>query len=158
MAAGISAGLLMYHQEAGALSVLLAHPGGPFFRNKDDGAWSIPKGLADEGEDLVRAACREFTEETGLVAPAEADLIPLGEVTQKSGKHVHAWAFAGTLPSGFVLTSSVFSMVWPPRSGKTQSFPEVDRVEMFPLAIAVAKILPAQRPFLDRLQAVLAGR
>jgi predicted NUDIX family NTP pyrophosphohydrolase len=153
MPAEISAGLLMYHREAGEITVLLAHPGGPFFRNKDEGAWSIPKGLANPGEDLVLAACREFTEETGLPTPPVTELIPLGDVKQKSGKHVHAWAFAGILPAQFVLTSTPFTMVWPPRSGKSQSFPEIDRIEMFPIAVAAQKILPAQRPFLDRLTA-----
>ncbi|HEY0706591.1 MAG TPA: NUDIX domain-containing protein [Polyangia bacterium] len=166
MSTDISAGLLMFHHDrdddgqqgrrndARGLSVLLAHPGGPFFRNKDEGAWTIPKGLVDPGEDLLRAACREFTEETGLVAPSSG-LIPLGEVRQKSGKVVHAWAFPGELPEGFVLTSSQFTMMWPPRSGKEQSFPEIDRVEMFPVEAAAQKILAAQRPFLDRLAAAL---
>lgn len=148
----------MYRRDASGLFVLLAHPGGPFFRNKDDGVWGIPKGMVDPGESLEAAACREFTEETGLPAPTAGDaLLPLGEVRQRSGKRVHAWAFAGTLPAGFVVRSTRFTMVWPPRSGKEQSFPEVDRAEMFPLEVAARKIIPAQGEFLSRLQASSLG-
>jgi predicted NUDIX family NTP pyrophosphohydrolase len=153
--ATISAGLLMF-VDAGerGVEVLLVHPGGPFFRNKDLGAWTIPKGLPEPGEELRAAAIREFTEETGL--PVREPLHPLGEIRQKGGKVVHAWAFAGDpLPAGFQPRSNSFEIEWPPRSGRRQSFPEVDRAELFPLDAARARINPAQLPFLERLASAL---
>jgi predicted NUDIX family NTP pyrophosphohydrolase len=145
----ISAGLLMYRRRRGVLEVLLAHPGGPFFRNKDDGAWTIPKGEPAAGEELSLAARREFGEEIG--APVGELLLPLGEIKQKGGKVVHAWGFEGDLPEGFVLRCNTFELEWPPRSGRRHRFPEVDRAELFPVAVARTKINPAQRTFLERL-------
>lgn len=132
-----------------ALEVFLVHPGGPFFAKKDLGAWSIPKGLVDPGEDARAAALREFSEEVGL--PVAGELHELGSVTQKGGKQVLAWAFAGDAPSDYVPTSNTFEIEWPPRSGKKRSFPEVDRAEFFSLEVARTKLLAAQLPFLDRL-------
>ena len=109
--------------------------------------------MPDEAEDLRTAAAREFSEEIGL--PVREPLLPLGEIKQKGGKTVHGWAFAGELPENFALQSNSFEIEWPPRSGRRQSFPEVDRAEMFPLEVARVKINPAQIPFLDRLAAAL---
>ena len=142
----------MYRRTERGLEVLLAHPGGPFFTRKDAGGWTIPKGEPNPGEALEAAAAREFTEETGL--PVTGPLVPLGEVRQKGGKTVHAWAFEGELPPGFVPASNTFELEWPPRSGKKQSFPEIDRAEMFPLDVAREKINAAQAVFLDRLAAL----
>ena len=159
-----SAGLLMFRRRDGKLEVLLVHPGGPFFRNKDAGVWTIPKGEAGENEDLLTRAKIEFEEELGVSVPAashsDGDIgwIELGSVTQKGGKTVHAWAFAGTLPDDFTPASNPFEMEWPPRSGKTQSFPEVDRAGFFPLEQARNKINPAQIAFLDRLHEAVASR
>ena len=133
------------------MEVLLVHPGGPYFRNKDDGAWTIPKGEAAEGEDLQARARTEFEEELGIT-PAEAAWIELGSVKQKGGKTVHAWAFAGDLEPNFKLASNPFEIEWPPRSGKMQQFPEVDEARFFPLEMARAKINQAQTVFLDRLR------
>jgi len=149
-----SAGVLMYRRTDRGLEVLLAHPGGPFFTKKDAGGWTIPKGEPDPGEALEAAAAREFTEEVGL--PVTVPLVPLGEIRQKGGKAVHAWAFEGDLPPGFTPASNTFELEWPPRSGRRQSFPEIDRAEMFPLETAREKINAAQAVFLDRLQAILA--
>ena len=144
----------MFRKRDGALEVLLAHPGGPFFRNKDDGVWTIPKGEIDPGENLLRRAQIEFHEEVGV--PAETtDWIELGWVKQKGGKTVYAWAFEGNLPGEFTCRSNMFELEWPPRSGKMQSFPEVDRVCFFSLEHARRKLKEAQTPFLDRLQAAL---
>src|SRR5262245_19371812 len=126
--AKVSAGLLMYRRAGGGVEVLLAHPGGPFFRNKDQGAWTVPKGEPTPGEELRAAAVREFLEELGL--PAGEPLLPLGEVRQKARKTVHAWAFEGELPPGFTPASNTFELEWPPRSGRRQRFPEIDRAEM----------------------------
>jgi predicted NUDIX family NTP pyrophosphohydrolase len=144
-----SAGLLMFRNKDGALEVLLVHPGGPFFR-KDNGAWTIPKGEVMEGEDLLARAQLEFREELG-VNPIARDWIELGTVKQKGGKTVHAWAFEGELPSDFAVASNTFTMEWPPRSGRTQEFPEIDRAEFFPIEMAKEKINQAQVDFLDRL-------
>ena len=153
----ISAGLLCYRRgPEGALEVLLVHPGGPFFARKDAGAWGIPKGLVHEEEDLLDAARREFVEELGWPPDPGATVIPLGWIRQKSGKTVHAWAFSSGLTEVPVLTgTSVFSIEWPPKSGRQQTFAEVDRAEFFGLADAAGKIIPAQQPFLDRLQDAL---
>ena len=144
-----SAGLLMFRKRNEELEVLLVHPGGPYFRNKDSGAWTIPKGEAAENEDLRTRARVEFQEELGI-DPAE-EWIELGSVKQKGGKTVHAWAFVGDLEPDFKLASNTFEMEWPPRSGKTQEFPEVDQASFFPLALARSKINEAQTIFLDRL-------
>ena len=144
----VSYGLLMFVRDAAGLSVLLVHPGGPFWRNKDDGAWSIPKGLANEGEDGLTAAQREFFEETGLTP--RAPFIELTPVKQKGGKLVHCWAFEGErMP--IALGASTFELEWPPRSGKMTRFPEVDRAEFFTLADARTKILASQVGLLDQL-------
>jgi predicted NUDIX family NTP pyrophosphohydrolase len=148
-----SAGLLMFRRRGDAIEVLLVHPGGPWFRKKDDGAWTIPKGELDEGEDLLARARIEFHEETGFEAAGE--FLPLGSVRQSGGKVVHAWAFTGDLPADFALSSNYFEIEWPPHSGKTQRFPEVDRAEFFDDAQARMKINPAQIAFLDRLRSTL---
>lgn len=152
-----SAGLLMYRQSAEQpLEVLLAHPGGPFFARKDAGAWSIPKGELEPDEDAEACALREFEEETGI-RPGEAQLLHLGEIRQRGGKRVEAWAFAGEWAGGRP-NSNTFEMEWPPRSGKKQSFPEIDRLEWFSLSEAQQKLNPAQIAFLERLVALLAQR
>jgi predicted NUDIX family NTP pyrophosphohydrolase len=148
-----SAGLLMYRVRDHVLEVLLAHPGGPFFQNKDDGHWSIPKGEVESDEELQAAAIREFREETGIeVAGA---FISLGAIKQKGGKIVHAWAFPGDWDPSRPLQSNTFPVEWPPRSGNIQHFPEIDRVGFFSLAEARKKLKQAQHPFLDRLEAAL---
>jgi predicted NUDIX family NTP pyrophosphohydrolase len=147
-----SAGLLMYRLNAGRLEVLLVHPGGPFWTNKDEGAWTIPKGLVDEDEDLLTTAKREFEEELGT--KPEGEFVPLGEVLQKGGKTVVAWAFEGDLDAA-TIKSNTFKKEWPPRSGQWRTFPEVDRAEFFSIAEAKAKINPAQAAFLSRLDAML---
>ena len=128
----VSAGILLYRSRDAALQVLLAHPGGPFHATKDLGAWSIPKGEVDPGEDLVDDARREFEEETGHVPPADG-AIPLGTIRQKGGKIVHAWALEGDLDPA-AARSNTFSMGWPPDSGRLDAFPEIDRVAWFDLA------------------------
>ena len=139
----------MFRRGNEGLEVLLVHPGGPFFRNKDIGAWTIPKGEAAEEEDLRTRAKIEFEEELGIT-PAD-EWIDLGHVKQKGGKTVHAWAFAGDLGPDFTLASNTFEMEWPPRSGKTAQFPEVDQASFFPLELARSKLNQAQTVFLDRL-------
>jgi predicted NUDIX family NTP pyrophosphohydrolase len=143
-----SAGILMYRRTEKALEVLLVHPGGPFWRNKDDGAWSIPKGEIDEGEDPAEAALREFMEEIGS-AP-EGPLRSLGEILQHGGKRVHAFAVEGDIDAG-TIASNTFEIEWPPKSGRLQTFPEVDRAGWFDLRAARVKIIEGQRLFLDRL-------
>lgn len=155
-----SAGLLLYRRGPAGLEVFLVHPGGPFFRTKDEGAWTIPKGEIEQGEEPLAVACREFTEETGQTpeACARADArLPLGDIVQKGGKQVSAWAFEGDWPAGVVLSSNTFSLEWPPRSGRRTDFPEVDRGEFFPLEVARRKINPAQVALLERLEQALAG-
>jgi predicted NUDIX family NTP pyrophosphohydrolase len=149
----VSAALLLHRSVAGALEVLLVHPGGPFWQHRDLGAWSIPKGEVGDGEDLLAAARREFHEETGF--SPEGDAIPLGQVRQAGGKVVHAWAVAGDVDPR-ALRSNTFEMEWPKGSGRVQSFPEVDRAAWFDLAEARRRILPAQAKFLDALVAALA--
>jgi predicted NUDIX family NTP pyrophosphohydrolase len=149
----ISAGLLMFRRGNNKFEVLLVHPGGPFFAGKDEGTWTIPKGEAAPGEDLLGRAQIEFEEELGF--RPEGEWIPLGSIKQKGGKTVHAWAFEGDLPDSFKLKSNLFEMEWPPRSGKLQTFPEIDRAEFFRGEIAWRKINQAQTLFLDRLIAAL---
>jgi predicted NUDIX family NTP pyrophosphohydrolase len=151
-----SAGLLMFRRKGRELEVLLVHPGGPYFQNKDDGAWTIPKGEVDEGEDLPGRARIEFKEELG-VSPS-GDWIELGSIKQKGGKTVHAWAFEGDLKDEFKLESNTFEMEWPPRSGQRKQFPEVDRATFFPVETARRKINVAQNALLDRLVEALAQR
>jgi predicted NUDIX family NTP pyrophosphohydrolase len=136
------------------LEVLLAHPGGPFWARRDVGAWTIPKGEIEEGEDALRAARREFTEETGY-SPS-GTFIDLGTVTQKSGKVVKAWAVEGNFDPR-TLKSLSFEMEWPPRSGKRQTFPEIDRAQWCTLGAARGKILAHQLPFLDRLSSLFSN-
>lgn len=143
----------MFRRKQADLEVLLVHPGGPYFRKKDDGAWTIPKGEAADGEDLRARARTEFEEELGIT-PAD-EWIELGSVKQKGGKTVHAWAFGGDLPSDFKLASNTFEMEWPPKSGKMQPFPEIDQASFFPLELARSKINQAQTLFLDRLHDIL---
>jgi predicted NUDIX family NTP pyrophosphohydrolase len=150
-----SAGLLMYRQRGQALEVLLAHPGGPFFKNKDDGHWTIPKGEIESQEESLSTAIREFREEIGIDIDPSAKLIDLGSIRQKSGKVVSAWAMEGDFPRDHRLRSNVFKMEWPPKSGKFQEFPEIDRAEFFPIETAKTKINPAQAPFVDRLETAL---
>lgn len=147
-----SAGLLLYDVDDGELLVLLVHPGGPFWARKDHGAWSIPKGEHGPDEEPLTVAYREFTEELGLAPPA-GRAAPLGEVRQSGGKLVRAWALQGRVDVS-ALHSNVFSMEWPPRSGKIEEFPEVDRAEWLPLDAAREKLLAGQHPFLDRLMAL----
>src|SRR6266700_890205 len=143
----VSAGLLVFRRRNG-IEVLLAHPGGPYWARKDDGVWSIPKGLVELGADLRATARREFTEETGFVA--KGPFVELAPVKQKSGKVVHAFACEADLDLA-QLASNQFEIEWPPRSGKRQRFPEVDRVEYFDLATAARKILPYQQPWLKQI-------
>jgi predicted NUDIX family NTP pyrophosphohydrolase len=151
----ISAGLLMYRIKDGALQVLLAHPGGPFFAKKDDGAWTIPKGEPDDDEDLLLAAQREFQEETGLAAAGP--FVLLRPIKQKGGKVVHAWAFAGDCDPA-AITSNTFTLEWPPRSGKQREFPEIDRAEWFDLATARKKIKAGQEAFMDELAEIVHSK
>src|SRR5690349_17308472 len=147
-----SSGILLFRRAAGGdLEVLLVHPGGPFWAKKDLGAWSIPKGEHDEGEDGLACALREFREETGTDLDA-GELSDLGSIKQRGGKVVQAWAAEGDLDAGAV-RSNTFTMEWPPRSGSMREFPEVDRAAWFPLAEARERINPAQAEFLDRLSA-----
>jgi predicted NUDIX family NTP pyrophosphohydrolase len=162
----ISAGLLMFRRKidppkegfaaANNLEVLLVHPGGPFWAKKNDGAWTIPKGEAAPGENLLQRAQIEFEEELGL--KPSGDWIELGSIKQKGGKIVHAWTFEGDLPDSFKLKSNTFEMEWPPRSGKIKQFPEIDRAEFFPDEVARRKINLMQISFLDRLRDALAER
>ena len=148
-----SAGLLMFRRRGGEPEVLLVHPGGPFWAHKDDGAWSIPKGEVEAGEDLLASARREFAEETGF--RVEGPFIPLAPLRQPSGKVVHAWAIEGDADPER-LRSNVVSIEWPPKSGRRREFPEVDRAGWFSLGQAAQKILPGQRGFLLELASLLA--
>ena len=148
----VSAGLLMYRVRAGELEFLLAHPGGPFWKNRDAGAWTIPKGEIQPGEEPLAAARREFEEEIGT--KPDGEFIPLKPVTQKGGKLVHAWAFEGAFDATS-LQSNTFQMEWPPRSGKFQTCPEVDQARFFGMAEAKEKINQAQIAFLEELAGVL---
>ena len=148
----VSAGLLMYRVHDGKFQVLLAHPGGPYFKNKDEGAWSIPKGEAEPNEDLLETAKREFEEETGVTP--RGPFIALTPVKQKGGKIVHAWAFKGDCdPSATV--SNTFTMEWPPRSGQQMGFPEIDRADFFDVSAAKRKIKPAQMALIVELQGIV---
>lgn len=140
----ISAGLLAFRRRD-SLEVLLAHPGGPFWTKKDDGAWTIPKGVTEPGADLLATAQREFTEETNFVAAG--DFVPLSPVRQKSGKLVHAFAFEADFDIA-AFSSNTFEIEWPPKSGRRQSFPEIDRIAYFALPLAMVKILVYQQPLL----------
>ena len=152
MASRRSAGLLLFRRGGAGLEVLLAHPGGPLWARRDAGAWTVPKGEYGPDEEAVAAARREFAEEMGRPAPPSAELIELGEVRQRGGKIVTAWAAESDFDPSAV-TSNTFEMEWPPRSGTRRSFPEIDRAQWFDLPTAREKILPAQAEFLDRLAA-----
>lgn len=149
-----SAGILLWRSRGGRLEVLLGHPGGPYFSGKDADHWTVLKGEVDPGEDLLAVARREFEEETGS-PPPEGPAIELGEIRQKSGKRVLAWAVEGDLDTQSAVSNS-FEMEWPPRSGRMREFPEIDRVEWFGLDDARDKIKAAQAPFLDRLERTLS--
>jgi predicted NUDIX family NTP pyrophosphohydrolase len=151
--ARLSAGILLFRDREGRLEVLLGHPGGPFFAKKDEGSWTVLKGEAGPGEELRAVAHREFAEETGQQAP-DGTMLELGEIRQKGGKTVVAWALAGDLDPA-AARSNTFEMEWPPRSGRRRAFPEIDRVEWFDLETARNKILPAQAQFLGRLERML---
>ena len=151
----VSAGILMFRRTSGTLEVLLAHPGGPFWMKRDLGAWTIPKGLVEPGEDIHAAARREFHEETGF--PLGPGGIALTPRRQASGKTVHAWAVEGDCDAA-ACRSNEFTMEWPPKSGRSASFPEIDRAAWFTLGEARQRILPGQRPFLEELAARLEAR
>lgn len=146
-----SAGIALFRRRAGSIEVLLVHPGGPLWSGKDDGAWSFPKGELMEGEDPLLVAKRELREETGVAG--EGEPVALGSVTQKGGKVVHLWALEGDCDAG-AITSNTFIMEWPPKSGRQQEFPEVDRAGWFTPDDARRKLIEAQRPFVDRLLAL----
>jgi len=165
MAVRQSAGILLFRRSrvsgVDAVEVLLAHPGGPFFTNKDEGCWSIPKGEPDAGEeDLLTVARREFAEEVGSEppdgGPDGAAPVELGTIVQKGGKVVHAWAVEGDLDPGASI-SNTFELEWPPRSGQRRTFPEIDRVAWFGPDDARRRLKAAQTPFVDRLVTLLAG-
>ena len=143
-----SAGLLLFRRQGRGLEVLLVHPGGPLWATRDEGAWSIPKGEPEAGEDPLAAARREFAEELGR--SVDGRFIPLTRVRQPGGKVVHAWALEADFDASSIM-SNTFSMEWPPRSGRQQAFPEIDRAEWFPLDVARQKILAGQAPLLDEL-------
>jgi len=148
----VSAGLVMYRFRPDGPEVLLAHPGGPFFEQRDWGYWSIPKGEPEPEEALLEAAIREFYEETGIAVPLTADFEPLGQIQQKGGKVVHAWAVMGEIEPKNPPPSTTFKLEWPPDSGQWQTFPEVDRIEFMPLEMARRKIKITQVPLIDRLE------
>ena len=150
----VSAGLLLFRRPNGELEVFLAHPGGPFWKTRDLGAWTVPKGLAEEDEDPLVAAVREFEEETGI--RPEGPFLPLGSIRQKAGKLVHAWAWEGEADPRRV-RSNVMRAEWPRGSGRWFTFPEVDRCEWFDAHTARQKINPAQAELIDRLEAALSG-
>lgn len=150
----VSAGLLLFRRTRGELEVFLAHPGGPFWKGRDDGAWTIPKGVAEPDEDLLDAARREFQEETGH--EPHGPYIALGSIRQKGGKTVHAWAWEGDVDSDNV-TSNSTTTEWPRGSGKWLTYPEVDRCAWLDPAEARARINPAQAELIDRLEAALAA-
>ena len=159
MTSAVSGGILLFRRRDRAVEVLLAHPGGPYWANRDAGAWTLPKGVAEEGEELVAVAIREFAEETGfdlatVAADPTAPPVSLGDVTLKSGKVVHGWAVEGDLDPADA-TSNDAEVEWPPRSGKRIKVPEIDRVAWFEPDEARVRAHPAQAAFVDRLEAAL---
>ena len=150
--ASVSAGLLLFRRPAGSLEVFLAHPGGPFWANRDDGAWTIPKGVVADGEALIDAAKREFEEETGIIP--RPPFLPLGSIRQKAGKTVHAWAWEGDADASRISSNSS-RVEWPRGPRKWLVYPEVDRCGWFDPATARAKLNPAQAELLDRLETSL---
>lgn len=151
----MSAGIVLWRRRDGDVEVLLGHMGGPFWAKKDDRAWSIPKGLPNDGESLVDAARREFAEELGHPVP-DGELVELGEVRQSGGKRVVAWAIEGDLDPDTIV-SDTFEIEWPPRSGRRRTFPEIDRAAWFDLDTAVVKCVAAQAELFERLAARLAS-
>jgi predicted NUDIX family NTP pyrophosphohydrolase len=151
-----SAGLLLYRRTGAGVEVLLGHMGGPYWERKDAAAWSIPKGEYEPDEPPMDAARREFAEELGIPAPDGVDYVPLGEVLQRGSKVVTAWAVENDVDVTEIV-SNTFQMEWPPRSGRRQEFPEIDRAEWFPLPVARLKIVQGQLPLLDRLAQHLSG-
>jgi predicted NUDIX family NTP pyrophosphohydrolase len=149
----ISAGLLMYRRSSGGLELFLAHPGGPFWKNKDTGAWSIPKGVVEEGEDLLATAIREFHEEAGIVP--QGPYHSLGSIKQKAGKVIHAWAFEGNADPASIV-SNTMRVMFPPKSGRWITVPEVDRCQWFSPPGAKQKINPAQAELIERLEKLLS--
>jgi len=152
----VSAGILLFRRTPAGIEVLLAHPGGPIFARRDEGHWTIPKGEPDPDERLIDAARREFREETGM-PPPDGQWIELGSIVQKGGKVVHGWAVEGELRPEDVV-SETFELEWPPRSGRTEIHPEIDRVAWFDPAEARRRIKEAQIPLIDRLEASLPAR
>ena len=153
----LSAGLLVYRSVNGRIEVLLVHPGGPYWARRDDGAWSLPKGEYEVDEDPLTAAMREFREELGVEPPSDASPAFLGEFRQAGGKRVSAWAIEGHLDTAAIV-SNAFTMEWPPHSGLTREFPEVDRAGWFDLNVARSKLLSGQVGFIDRLSELLSAR
>ncbi len=149
-----SAGLAMYRRRNGALEILLVHPGGPFWARKDKGAWFLPKGEVENGEELFAAAKREFQEETGL--PPKGPFVELGNVRQKSGKTVTAWAFEGDCDPA-AIHSNMFTLEWPPKSGKRREFPEIDRAAFFTFEAAREKMHPLEFRLFTRLKKIVGG-
>lgn len=152
----ISSGIILYRKINGILEILIVHPGGPFYKNKDEDHWSIPKGEPDDGEDLLLTAKREFEEETGY--KPEGNFIELGSILQKGGKEVFAWAVEGNIPAGHNHTANLVEIEWPPRSAKRISFPEVDKMEFCDVITAKIKIKEAQIPLIERLERYLQGQ
>ncbi|HET6762531.1 MAG TPA: NUDIX domain-containing protein [Longimicrobiaceae bacterium] len=152
--ANVSAGMLLFRRTGRELEVFLAHPGGPFWARRDEGAWTLPKGMVEEGEDALAAACREFQEETGIV-PVEP-FVPLGSIRQKAGKVVHAWAWEGDADADAIV-SNWSRTEWPRGSGRMVEFPEVDRCAWMPVAEARRRMNAAQAELVGRLEALLAG-
>jgi predicted NUDIX family NTP pyrophosphohydrolase len=150
----ISAGLLLYRPQNSGVQVFLVHPGGPYWAKKDEGAWSVPKGLVDSGEEQLACARREFKEETGFEPPRTGTELDLGTFRQPSGKHLHVWAIEGDCDPA-ALNSNLFEMEWPPKSGRSARFPEVDRGAWFDRPQALVKIVTGQRPILEAFYAGL---
>ena len=148
MKRNLAAGLLMCRVSNGVLHYFLVHPGGPYYKNKDAGVWSIPKGIPEDGEDLIHTAQREFFEETGI--KATPPLHEIGTIKQKGGKEVHAWSFTGKWDPETGIDCNNFSLEWPPHSGKIVEFPEVDKAMWMDYAKAISMIIPEQVPFMDR--------
>jgi len=151
----VSAGLLMYRIHDGKMQVLLAHPGGPFFKNKDEDSWTIPKGEIESGEDMLEAAKREFEEETGF--KPNGPFSALTPIKQKGGKIVHAWAFKGDCDPAKIV-SNTFTMEWPPKSGQRMEFPEIDKADFFDVAAASRKIKAAQMVLIEECQRIVLGK